>query len=394
PARKQSISEPEHGLLDDLAQEDTADDRSDDRQRRLRQPLERRVMAEVAVLEQLGDGRDAEVEMPKVDGVAEKSHGAEEAGDGRLEEPPQPAVARRVRAGDDDRAVAEIEHGEAYCVDERRRLELEKTHGRDERNADGEERQGSRADGEEDGAIEVVEVTEEYAEKQTVDPEVRGEHMHAGGVRVVEERQAQRETDRGDDRSDDRNEPQGPLARADAEGDADGNGDHEIEVLLDGEAPRVSRVGEVVLQVKDPGEHARERRPEVAVRVDEGVLQEITGEKHVIRRPDLEPPAEKEPAHVDPIVGAQLLEQEAADEKAAEDEEQIDPRPADAAPDQRDRSHPAVSAGRGLHVPADDEEDRHRAEDVELDRTTRPCGRRAARRRGRRFDGRLHATRG
>ena len=140
---------------------------------------------------------------------------------------------------------------------------------------------------------------------------------------------------------------------------------HEIEMLLDRQAPRMAAGrAEIILDV----EQVREQIPGVGTPcVGQQAQRGEDGQVQVIGRPDLEAAADQEPADVQPAPRPQFMEEEPAHEETAQDEEEVDSRPAEPMPRPRDSVQRTGLFGREDRMPAQDQEDRDPPEDVELD---------------------------
>ena len=149
-------------------------------------------------------------------------------------------------------------------------------------------------------------------------------------------------------------------------------------MLLDRQAPRMDAGrAEIILDV----EQVREQIPGVgAPRVGQQAQPGEDGQVQVIERPDLEGPADQEAADVEPAPRLQFMEQEPAHEETAEDEEEVNSRPAEPVPNRRESVQRTRFFGSDGRMPAQDQEDRDPPEDVELDQArvlhgVRPCSR-------------------
>ena len=96
------------------------------------------------------------------------------------------------------------------------------------------------------------------------------------------------------------------------------------------------------------------------------VNQRADQDVDIVGRPDLKAAPDNEPAHVQFGAGAQFFEQQAADQKAAEDEEQVYARPSDPHPESCERLEEARLVPSYRRVPTQHEQNSQPAQKVHV----------------------------
>lgn len=149
-------------------------------------------------------------------------------------------------------------------------------------------------------------------------------------------------------------------------------------MLLDRQTPRVASTrAQVVLEMHQVGnEGAQVEIPPSREGVPQTGLEEAGKYQQIekIRRPDLEETPDQKPSDVDRSALPELREQKPADQKPAQDEEEVNPGPSQPISEECEPSQPTRLLGIKRRMVPENQQDGHSAQDVELPEPLRGPG--------------------
>ena len=120
---------------------------------------------------------------------------------------------------------------------------------------------------------------------------------------------------------------------------------------------------EIVLKMDEVGQEFYQCRARAVVM---GVLQERIGQQGKIAGPDFQAAADEKARHVEPAGLFDFLEEQPADEKAAENKKQIDAGPTETGQGDGDGAKDAGGFRGYKRVEKEDEQNRHAAQKIKL----------------------------